>query len=720
MNILANTPVSWFVEFLGGFLWPLIQFLIGLGVVVFVHELGHCLCALWAGIKVERFALGFGPRVIGFKKGETDYCLCAIPVGGYVKMLGQEDFKPLEEGDTMDPRSFNAAPVGKRLVVISAGVVMNVILSAILFVIICMIGMKFEAPVVGGTVPTYPASKAKINWLIPSDAGGLTAPKETVGLKPGDRILTINGKNVSRFADIGISAALASKDEKFNLTLERNVDGQMWVGETSLIAEYNQQIGAPQFGIFPAEDLVVNNREEELIIDSPFLPGDRILAINERKIEHAWDISGIVDELTGEPCQITVQRGEQKVTFEQSPGVFHRSDVYYKTNGQRIEGWMIVDRQNPEEEDIELKDNNGEMVRVKKYQVAFRTDDGAISVFPRSEIAGGGNWTILDVLGMTPRLKIDAVVKSSLFSSSPAEEADLRPGDVILSYGDRVLPTWRKFLEISQQVGPQKTRLILSRNGESITREIRPKKKKGEMKIGAYLTVDSAHPVVAVVREGSPAEAAGVEVGAEILAVNNEKVHSWIDLLEALKKLSGEEISLRCRVGLAEKTYAFGKLTPEVFRPEDYKFSLLNHVPFKGMMVTIIHRNPLRAIAWGAKETSRMILSTYQSLVAIFRGSVSAKKQVHGPIGIGKLGIASARHGFIKLVYLMAFLSTALAVFNFLPIPVLDGGHAMLIVIEKVRGKPLPLKFVNALQMVFLVLILGLFLLISLNDILRD
>ena len=82
-------------------------------------------------------------------------------------------------------------------------------------------------------------------------------------------------------------------------------------------------------------------------------------------------------------------------------------------------------------------------------------------------------------------------------------------------------------------------------------------------------------------------------------------------------------------------------------------------------------------------------------------------------------GAEPARQGLIKLVYLMAFLSTVLAVFNFLPIPVLDGGHAMLIVIEKVRGKPLPLKLVNALQMIFLVLILGLFLVISLNDILR-
>ncbi len=716
MDILADTVVNWLIRFWSIFLWPLIQFLIGLGVVVFVHELGHYLCARWAGIKVERFALGFGPRVVGFKKGETDYCLCAIPIGGYVKMLGQEDFKPLDEDDTIDPHSFHAASVGKRLVVISAGVVMNIILSAVLFIIICMIGMKFNAPVVGGTAENSPASKTKIDWSVQPDA---TAPKESIGLKPGDRFLTIDGKKVSRFSDIGITASLASKNEEFDVTLARDVDGRTWIGKTSLIAKYNKQLGIPQFGISPAQTLVVANPEEELITDSLFRPGDRVVAINERKIEHPWQIPAIEKDLDGKPCKVTVQRGQQKLTFEQQPDVLNRSDVYYKTDGTRIEGRMVVDRQGPKEKDIELTDSNGETVSIKKYQVAFRTDGGAILVFSRSEIAGGGNWNLLDVLGMTPRLEIMAIVKGSLFSSSPAEAADLRPGDIILSYADRPSPTWRKFKEISQQVGQQKTRLIVLRDGKVLTKEIRPSKQRGEMKIGTALTVDLAHPVIADVRKGSPAANAGVERDAEILAVNNEKIHSWIDLLEALKKLRGEKISLTCRVGSTEKTYELGKLTPEVFRPEDYKWSLMNQVPFKPLMMTIVHRNPIRAIAWGAKETARMALSTYQSLAAIFRGSVDAKKQLSGPLGIGRLGIMSARRGLLKLVYLMAFLSTALAVFNFLPIPVLDGGHAMFIVIEKIRGKPLPLKLVNALQMIFLVLILGVFILITFNDAIR-
>ncbi|MCD4699233.1 MAG: site-2 protease family protein, partial [Phycisphaerae bacterium] len=131
--------------------WPILLFVIGLGLMIFVHELGHCLVAKWVGIKVERFALGMGPRLFGIKRGETDYCLCAIPLGGYVKMLGQEDFKALKEGDRADPRSFEAKSVGARFAVISAGVIMNLILAAVLFIIIGMVGKNFVAPVVGGT-----------------------------------------------------------------------------------------------------------------------------------------------------------------------------------------------------------------------------------------------------------------------------------------------------------------------------------------------------------------------------------------------------------------------------------------------------------------------------------------------------------------------------------------------------------------------------------------
>jgi len=107
--------------------WPFLVMLLGFSLIVFVHELGHFGAAKWAGVRVERFAIGFGREIFGFTKGETRYSFNILPLGGYVKMLGQEDFddKSKELIFKDDPRSFVNKPVARRMVIVSAGVVMN-------------------------------------------------------------------------------------------------------------------------------------------------------------------------------------------------------------------------------------------------------------------------------------------------------------------------------------------------------------------------------------------------------------------------------------------------------------------------------------------------------------------------------------------------------------------------------------------------------------------
>ncbi|MBS3820306.1 MAG: site-2 protease family protein, partial [Phycisphaerae bacterium] len=178
--------------------WPLAMFLIGLGAVVLVHEFGHFIMAKRAGIRVTRFALGFFHPILSYRKGigvrigstepeyqqraaeklvaegvnvgamlekertlkihqaaetlhlgETEYRLNWLPIGGYVHMSGQDDFAPDKSLETTDPRGYGSAPVGKRFGVIAAGVVMNLIFAAMLFPIIGLIGMDFNAPIVG-------------------------------------------------------------------------------------------------------------------------------------------------------------------------------------------------------------------------------------------------------------------------------------------------------------------------------------------------------------------------------------------------------------------------------------------------------------------------------------------------------------------------------------------------------------------------------------------
>src|SRR5215471_8370793 len=146
-----------------GYILSIVLLALGFGFVIFWHELGHFIAAKWAGVRVEQFAVGFGQALFSWRKGlgfrwgssakeyeqivqaeregvqkrdlshlgETEYRLNWIPLGGYVKMLGQDDMNP--NANSSDPRAYNMKPIGKRMVIVSAGVIMNVILAGIGF-----------------------------------------------------------------------------------------------------------------------------------------------------------------------------------------------------------------------------------------------------------------------------------------------------------------------------------------------------------------------------------------------------------------------------------------------------------------------------------------------------------------------------------------------------------------------------------------------------------
>ena len=171
--------------------WPILAIFAGFSFIVFVHELGHFAVAKWAGVKVERFAIGFGREIVGFTRGETRYSFNILPLGGYVKMLGQEDFED-KEGEIRvkeDPRSFSNKPVFHRMVIVSAGVVMNILFAAFLFVIVFMHGTETLVTTVGQVIPESPAAMA--------------------GLQPGDKILKINDSVIREYQEIKFAVMLA-------------------------------------------------------------------------------------------------------------------------------------------------------------------------------------------------------------------------------------------------------------------------------------------------------------------------------------------------------------------------------------------------------------------------------------------------------------------------------------------------------------------------------
>ena len=161
-------------------LTTILSTIIVLGILIFVHELGHFLLAKRLGVGVLTFSLGFGPKLIGRRFGETQYQISAVPLGGFVKLIGENPEEEVKEEDRH--RSFSAAPIWKRALIISAGPFFNFFLAVALFSSINLFGIPYLPSKIGEVSPGLPAERA--------------------GLKKGDLVLSIDGKEVSKWDDL--------------------------------------------------------------------------------------------------------------------------------------------------------------------------------------------------------------------------------------------------------------------------------------------------------------------------------------------------------------------------------------------------------------------------------------------------------------------------------------------------------------------------------------
>jgi len=186
-----------------GELQTILAVVFGLGMVIFFHELGHFAVAKWCNVHVERFSIGIGPIIWSHQRGETEYALSVQPLGGYVKMLGQDDMDPNQMTSSEiaeNPRSYSSKTVLQRMAIISAGVMMNVATGFLFFAIGYWNGVLEPAPVVGGVRAGFPAWEA--------------------GLRAGDRVLSVNGDPIRSFVDLQEAILLSSGD--LTIDVERN------------------------------------------------------------------------------------------------------------------------------------------------------------------------------------------------------------------------------------------------------------------------------------------------------------------------------------------------------------------------------------------------------------------------------------------------------------------------------------------------------------------
>ncbi|HXG19969.1 MAG TPA: RIP metalloprotease RseP [Methylomirabilota bacterium] len=185
----------------------IVQVVIVFGLIVFVHELGHFLAAKWAGVGVERFSLGFGPKILGRRVGETEYMISAVPLGGYVKMVGEEI------GEDVDPNlqrlSFSHKPVGRRFLIVFAGPSSNLFWAFVIFTVTFLsfgVNLPLDAPKIGGVQEGWPAQKA--------------------GLEAGDEVLSVGGAPVATWEEMAKLIQQAQGKET-QLTVKKGKTGQI-------------------------------------------------------------------------------------------------------------------------------------------------------------------------------------------------------------------------------------------------------------------------------------------------------------------------------------------------------------------------------------------------------------------------------------------------------------------------------------------------------------
>lgn len=698
---------------------------IALGVIIFVHELGHFVVAKLCGVKCEKFFLGFdigGRKIWSFQWGETVYGIGILPLGGYVKMLGQDDnpsaaaeererakLKASEAGaeqaapakrhsggdipgeptaedhEIYDPRSYMAKSVPQRMAIISAGVISNLIFAVIFATIAYRAGVNFTPCVIGEALAGDPAWKQ--------------------GIQPGDRIVAFDGDKPSKYLrfdnDLLSEVMFTGADTDLKLTIRRPANV---FGDTSSIIDlmvrptnaHEKETKRRMIGVAPAE-----SNQLQLAGDStsPALPhtpaaeakpgfegGDHLIAaeIDGKKYElqNGVQIEALLAQNADKDIQFTVSRGDEsnpaappkKLEIKVAPAPLHYLGLVMqmgpiaavqKGSPAEASGFRAGDTiksidGKPVDDPVRLPDELAQLAGKDIAVVVDRTDGGhssSVTLHAKLRSPLTYNRGLATDLMACDALGIAYPVLNTVATIAP----DAMAGAKQLKPGDKI---------VSAAFAP----------------DDEMKKQYGEFNIkfpGEPLKFDDDH-------------------------------RDWPELQAMLQMFpTGTKIKLTFNRSGKEMSADVSLISvPETFYPGRGFFRLETMSEIR------------KANSWGEaarlgwRETKESVMQVVTTLRKVASGEVSATG-LGGPGTIAVVAAASASQGIPKLLIFLTFLSANLAVINFLPIPILDGGHMMFLLYEGIRGKPASERVQIYLTYFGLVIILALFIFVIGLDITR-
>ncbi|OJW18744.1 MAG: hypothetical protein BGO49_23790 [Planctomycetales bacterium 71-10] len=648
---------------------------LGLGFVIFVHELGHFLLAKWNGVKVEKFSIGFGRTVFGFRRGETEYVLAAIPLGGFVKMLGEGGEAgegPPDPEAANDPRAFNNKSVGARMAIISAGVIMNLILGFACFAYIFGQEREVIAAKIGSVVPGSPAFEA--------------------GLRPGDDIVGIDGRRDVGFRDLRAAVNLSSSGQVIHFLVKR--PGEEKELDFPIEPRVEADADQPTIGVRPASSLDVGD-------DQP--PAGAV-----EPIALPWPADKRAEILTVVAAGPAGETPAPMASYED----FHRLSARHRDRpldlvmqprtfgGKPVPG--VAD-------EIQATAPPSRFV-----DFGLRFAPGPITAIRKGSPAEAAGFKVGDVI-----VKVDG-------------REDFDPLRLPLECFDRAGSPVT--FHVRREGTPEPIELAATPDDAPPNRPL-PMEDLQVPGLGLYLSVP---PTVRSVVAGSPAEKAGIKAGDVIDSVTIPPVKGRPRAGDAAKDVwilsRPQPFNLADRSSTWPSTFDFiqalplqavsfkihGREEAVSIRPEPVAdwYSPERGLSFLEAHKTMPPLGPVDALKEGLNETVESVGMMYASLRSLITGRVSTK-QLAGPIGIGPMAYAAAKAGINEFLYFLAFISINLAVLNFLPIPPLDGGQMVFLIAEKVRGRPLPESAVIAGTYLGLLLVLSLMVFATYQDVYR-
>jgi regulator of sigma E protease len=680
---------------------------LGLGLVIFIHELGHFLVAKWCDVHVETFSIGFGPPLPGccFKWGETTYMIALFPLGGYVKMVGEGAEN--DENDT-DPRSFKNKPVWQRMAIISAGVTMNLILAFLCFVFVFMAHGDEQTPsVIGSVEPGGPAWK--------------------LGVRNGQVIYWIDNKGPRPSFQDELTPTVMNSREGEAL---RFVYGPPNASEADMV----QTTIVPQRGEADLRPIIG-------ILSPPQLT---LLSARDRKAE-------------GKPVILTSAAAAAEPPFQFEDTIVASS--FDPAHPDELKD-LPPDPRNPEHRDYfefdkRLRDLAGQAMRIQ----VRRKDSGELVTI---RVPAAYHY----VLGLRMRMgKIIAVR-----DHSPAEAAGVQPEDIIDQVEVTDGPTKVRYVTsrtgakdvIEKDLDPVRLAFELNQwaarqQGErdvilTVLRKNPPPNHNERQQVKLTLHWDDSwkynqeglsgqswtlsvpglgiafrvETTVADVLPNSPADGklrkgdvikawrvqvAGKKVGDDPRMTEwyDLRADQWANVTNSLQTTDYKKVEFRI-----ERDQAEVELTAE----EDKDWPLVHRGLLFLADIRLVKAASLgQAFGLGVEKTLNFINQIYGNLRSLARGRISYKV-FGGPITIARVAFHFAGDIY-KFIVFLGIIGVNLAVVNFLPIPVLDGGHMVFLIYEKLRGKPMPEQVRFAATMVGVTFILGLMAMVLYLDVSR-